>query len=206
MELTRENIKDALTRGDFSLLKDQYENELLDVKESLYNLTIEHGREELCKDVSAMLNNNGGFILLGIKSENDGDTRRFDKITDVVGVCDTLDEEQYIQCINNGVYPEEPLVSIKKYNLDRRDVFCIEIPAGSTNRPFLRKKDNKFQYWIRTSSHATELNIARIHELSRKGIEYENHLLHMEETLDRLVERLSTDVELSALDDLKKEL
>lgn len=207
MELTYEKLKEVLNTGTFSEIKDKFENELVDVKEHPYDLTTDYGREELCKDVSAMLNNVGGFIILGVKGEQDPN-HRFERIKEVIGINNiALNEQQYIQCLQNGMYPEEPLVSIKEYELDGKKVFYIEVPQKSTHRPFFRKKSNDFQYWQRTGSHATQLGIDRLHEISRKGLEYESHLMNVEANVEELVKQGRNNLrQQKSLDDLKKQL
>lgn len=206
MELNRENIKNILLSGDFSNLKDKFENELIDVKEHPYDLSTEYGKEEFCKDVSAMLNNAGGFILLGVKGESDSD-HRFDRIKEVVGVNASLNESQYIDCLKNGMYPNESLVAMRECNLDNKKIFYIEIPQKSSGRPFFRKKKDDFQYWERTGSHATQIQINRIHEISRKGFEYEDHLMNMEVNIEELIKQVKNNSKKQeSLDNLKKQL
>jgi len=203
MDLNYENLKKILLNGDFSYLKDQFENELIDVKEYPYDLSTDHGKEELCKDVSAMLNNMGGFILLGVKGEQDPN-HRFERIKEVAGISAVLNESQYIDCLKNGMYPIESLVAIRECTLDGKKIFYIEIPKESTGRPFFRKRKDDFQYWQRTGSHATQVAINRLHEISKKGLEYENHLMNMEVNIEELVKQSKNIIhKQESLDNLK---
>jgi len=204
MEFTYENIKQILIDEDFSLLKDRYEDELIDVKEYPYDLSGNYGKEELCKDVSAMLNNQGGFILLGVRGEP-VPNHNFERIEKVRGITGSINEQQYQQCLNNGMHPEGAWASLKKCKLDGKDVFYIEIPRTS-DKPFFRKKGDDFQYWIRSGAYANQLSIERLHEISKKGLEYENHLVHIESTLDELVKQSKINTRPPSLDNLKKQL
>lgn len=207
MEFTYENLEQSLEKGDFSQLKNKFENELLDVKEFPYNLPGEN--EELCKDVSAMLNNQGGFIVFGVQGEKEGE-HVFERIKKVVGMKDKIiNEQQYIQCLENYMYPLEPSISIKEATLEGEDVFYIKIPK-SNNKPFFRKRGSDFQYWIRNGSHSTQEKMDRLHEIARNGLYYEDHLIHIEKNVEQLVQNSIADakgsVKSDAINSLKKQL
>ena len=68
-KLSIADIAAILESGDFSPLIGALEDEHLECKSAPYQLDQERGKMELAKDVSALANADGGFILIGVTTE-----------------------------------------------------------------------------------------------------------------------------------------
>ncbi|WP_165983977.1 helix-turn-helix domain-containing protein [Streptomyces sp. YIM 98790] len=99
--LSRSALIEALAAGRPDDLRGVAENSWLDFKRSPYDLTSEKGRFELCKDVAAFANDQGGLLVLGVGTEKKSnqalevasDFKPFPQCrADVVQYVDTLNE------------------------------------------------------------------------------------------------------------------
>lgn len=64
-ELTIEDVSDILSRGTFSELISAVEHARFECKNGLYDTKTEKGKIELAKDISALANSSGGYLLIG---------------------------------------------------------------------------------------------------------------------------------------------
>ncbi len=98
-------IEAILTNGDFDKLVSTIEHELLECKREVYSLKESLGKIELAKDVSALANSKGGYLLLGVHTVKNP-LHRGDDITKVSRFGRNLcDLGQYRNVINEHVYP-----------------------------------------------------------------------------------------------------
>ena len=69
--LSLAEITTILQAGDFNQLIGGLEDEHLECKREPYKLQLDTEKMELAKDVSALLNADGGIILVGVRTEKD---------------------------------------------------------------------------------------------------------------------------------------
>ena len=67
--LTIERFKEIVDSKNLDQLIGHAENNFFDAKESFYNLSEQKDKHELCKDITAFANNNGGYLIIGCKTE-----------------------------------------------------------------------------------------------------------------------------------------
>jgi predicted HTH transcriptional regulator len=105
MPLTPDRIREILQSGDFSQFVGEPEGGILDAKEQPYNLRGEAGKYDLAKDVSSFANTDGGFIIIGLKTEP-GKTLRSEVIKEIRTFNrDLIDGSEYDDVLRSWLYP-----------------------------------------------------------------------------------------------------
>jgi predicted HTH transcriptional regulator len=149
-ELTFLQIRDILSRGAFSELLNCFENEHVDFKSEPYRLDDEAQKLELAKDISALANTMGGFIVLGVRTS---------KIPEYsADVADQLrpiprnlfNQERYESIARDWIYPPcngLQIAFVESHDDPGKGFAILEIPASTpTSKPYLivrASEDNK---------------------------------------------------------------
>lgn len=99
------DVAAILDRGTFDELIGNVEHEGLECKSGFYDLKSQRGRIELAKDVSALANSHGGYLLIGVSTEKDP-LHQLDQIIRVSSFERSgLDPDQHRSIIGTLVYP-----------------------------------------------------------------------------------------------------
>jgi hypothetical protein len=139
MPLTPDGIREILQSGDFSQFIGEPESGILDAKEQPYNLRGDGGKYDLAKDVSSFANADGGFIIIGLKTEP-GKTLKSEVINEIRSLSsDLIDLTQYDDILASWLYPVPKCTT--HWHPSRNDpdkgLFAIEVPAQSeADKPF----------------------------------------------------------------------
>ena len=67
--LSPAEVHDLIRKRDYAALRGCRETSELDFKEGWYRLEEDHEKAELAKDISAMANSGGGYIIRGVATE-----------------------------------------------------------------------------------------------------------------------------------------
>ncbi len=165
----------------------------LDFKRTLYHPKNEKEKEELIKDVCAMANSGGGWIICGIAEENSA-------AADIIGVnLDVTDETKVHQMLEGRIDP--PIsVDIRVYHdqIAQKNLVAIHVP-NSPAMPHLVKiaGDNKtrtFKVPIRKGPGTVWLDERRIRDLYRQSFNLvEEETAKNDQQLLKLAEQASEE-------------
>src|SRR5579864_3781245 len=98
-------IRSLLATGDFDQLIDALETETLECKSVPYQLQFARQKQELAKDVSGMANANGGYILVGIRTESNP-ARAEERIEEITPFAsDHFPIQQHQDVLKSWIYP-----------------------------------------------------------------------------------------------------
>lgn len=202
MELNLEALEALIKRGDFEELKGKYENAYFDCKSEVYLLNYDNAKYELAKDVAAFANAQGGFILIGIKTEKCKESIS-DKIVDIRYLEKNLcNPEQYINSIQAWIYPKLNGVLANwcaaKPEQDR-GIFVIAIPPQSdSKKPFLvnntlidskRRNAVLFGYCERIQEGNEPRSVEVLHQLLRNGLNYQTNIDTRLQSIESLLQQ-----------------
>jgi predicted HTH transcriptional regulator len=139
--LTILEVAEILATGNFRRFLSTIEHEHVECKRSPYQLKEQIQKIELAKDVSALANASGGYLLLGMDTER-STTHRGDEITKLCCFEQNLvDLDQYRKILDELVYPAiRDLKAVwHPWSEDQsKEIVAISIPAESRqNRPYL---------------------------------------------------------------------
>ena len=192
MALDYADIEGIIKTANFSKLKGELENAVFDVKAYPYPFNDDENKRELCKDVAALANNKGGFLIIGVNEivELNSPHKKVDGVTGIDK--SKVDKQKYSAFINNYIYPKLD-VEFEYATLDNKDIFYIKIPPNLKGKPYLvDRKDGYFAYYIRTDESGITINTKEIHERLVKGAQFEDHLIGINDKLDFLVKKAAT--------------
>ena len=100
------DISRILSAGTSDALIGVAEDAFLEAKSIGYDLDASAGRFELAKDVSAMANSGGGWILIGVATSRMPDTA-IDVISSIVPIAeDSFRTQRCLGVLKDHVYPE----------------------------------------------------------------------------------------------------
>jgi Putative DNA-binding domain len=200
--LTLDQVRVILEKGDFNELVGAVENEWLECKAAPYQLDKDHQRQELAKDVAGLANAGGGIILIGIKTERDL-THFGDEIKEVRSFAPSLiNPEQYIDILKSWIYPPLDKIDVKwlpSSTDSNAGIVSIFIPLQPEAKiPFLltrtldtegRRVEIVFGFVERRRAGVDSLSVQGLHTLIRDGLHAENlsgRLESIEEALARI--------------------
>ena len=217
--LTIERFKEIVDSKNLDQLIGHAENNFFDAKESFYNLSDQKDKHELCKDITAFANNNGGYLIIGCKTEKaQNDLADYIKATDGLtnfpsmdGVYSILSEYIYPNSIGTFVGFEQIVTS------DGKKFLLISISNNSEERPYFVRRDAHNRefvaYYIRTHDRGIRHHIEYLHELVHQGIYFEKYLKNIAGTSERilsntekLIGKTSKTISLGMRYDIKKHL
>jgi hypothetical protein len=165
-----------LTAGTFDDLKGALEDEHLECKAAPYQLQHDHQKYELAKDVSMIVNrsarsgNEGGHILLGVKTEKSAEYHA-DVIVDVSPFAQGLvDPKQYYDVLKTWLHPMPEGIDIrwhKSASDDTRGIVAISIPRQPPDRwPCVVTKI------LDASAKVSGVSIAYVERRGEHGVEW----------------------------------
>jgi hypothetical protein len=175
-------LREALGSNDFQRIVGTPEEDWLDFKRSPYQLDTDKDRWELAKDVAALANQRGGFLVIGV----DTSRRPFeivDTASEIRCVAKTqVDPTRYRAVILAWVYP--PLRGVTAHwfppDPDKDEgLFVLEIPdQDPRSQPFMVRKmiteDDKvrdaFGIPVRDGATVLWLPVGEVHRLISDGL------------------------------------
>ena len=200
-EFSIKELKKIISDGDFDSLIGKIENDFFDCKSQSYNLKKEYSKRELAKDVSSFANLNGGYILIGPKTDK-SKTNFGDEITEIALLNQTLvNLNQYKDVIKDWIYPDE-IQGIKVYwkakkNNKNKGIIVIEIPPQKESlKPFLISKiveeerkisETIFGYAERKGDRSDPKKIKDIYRIMRDGLLYDKNIENRFDNLESLL-------------------
>jgi hypothetical protein len=140
--VTLDEVLQVLESGIFEPLIGVAETGQIDFKGVPYDLTTDHGKMELAKDVIAFANGYGpALIVLGARTAQRPESP-FDTVEDVSPIPrERIDEGQYRQVLQSRCYPAIRGVTVTAYRSEQdpgRVLVGIAIPSqNDDDRPFL---------------------------------------------------------------------
>lgn len=201
-EFSIKELEKIISDGDFNSLIGKLESDFFECKCQIYDLTKEYSKLELAKDVSSFANLNGGYILIGLKT-NASKTHFGDEVIEISLLNqDLVDPNQYKNVIKNWIYPE--IHGIKIYWKESKDdnnkggVIVIEIPPQKESlKPFLiskiveeEKKVSKtiFGYAERKGDRSDPKKIEDIYRIMRDGLSYDKNIENRFNNLESIMQ------------------
>jgi len=189
MELKKDELERIIESGEFDKLKGKRETDFLDCKSEIYNFKNDESKYKLAKDVSAFGNANGGFILIGIKTEK-CKNHHSDEIVDVRSFRESLcNPTQYLNTIREWIFPEFKDIEAKWYPTNTnslKGIFVLKIPPqGKYSKPFLitrtQLKTGKFTevlfgYCKRKQEFNDPKSVEEMHQVFREGLFFKDYL------------------------------
>lgn len=198
-EFSIKELEKIISSGEFNSLIGKIENDFFECKSQIYDLKSEYSKRELAKDVSSFANLNGGYILIGPKTE-DSETHFGEEVKEISFIYkNSVDIEQYNGVINDWIYPKVDGVQIKWIAAKESDkgILIIKIPPQRENqKPFLIKKiieEKKsveiiFGYSKRKQDKSESLKIEDIHKTLRDGLLYDKNIENRFNNLESLIQ------------------
>jgi hypothetical protein len=202
--ITLNQIKAILESGNFGELITAIEDEQLECKVVPYQLSQDHQKQELAKDVSAFANANGGVILIGVRTERNP-THFGDEISEICSFSqEIVNPGQYQDILQSWIYPAPQQVEIRWFPSvvnQEKGIATIIIPnQTAARRPFLVKRTIEdtgkrveviFGYVERRQANAHPLRVEEIHALIRDGLRYDQLQQQYESIQESLQELLA---------------
>lgn len=202
-EFTITELEKIIKDGDFDSLIGKIENDFFDCKEGIYDLSKDSQKIELAKDISSFANLNGGYILIGPKTDDNRQTHLCGEIVGVSSFVQSLvDPNQYKNIIKNWVYPDEihgmEVYWQKSKADDNKGILIIKIPAQKEAlKPFLICKtveeENKiseriFGYAERKGDASDPKKIKDIYRIMRDGLFYDKKIENRFDNLESMMQ------------------
>ncbi len=179
-------IELILKTGQFESLILSVEYDLLECKAAPYDLRQPLGKVELAKDVSALANAKGGYLLLGVATRRNP-THRGDEITGISPfVRELCDADQYKKILNEYVYPHIPDLEVEWHastSDTAKGILSIYVPPGSCDkRPFLCSQveisgvvtGKLFGYFERVGDTAEAMSAHELRDTLKDGMRYKD--------------------------------
>jgi len=205
-EFTIQELEKIINAGDFESLKKKIENDFFDCKRESYDLSKDSQKIELAKDVSSFANLNGGYILIGPKTDDNRQTHLGGEIVEISSFAQSLvDPNQYKNIIKNWIYPDE-IHGVEVYWQKSKDdsnkgILIIKIPAQKEAlKPFLICKtieeENKisekiFGYAERRGDASDPKKIKDIYRIMRDGLFYDKNIGNRFNNIESIVQSFS---------------
>ena len=134
------------------------EDRHLDFKEQPYD-TSDRGRAELLKDVTAFLNADGGYLIIGIREDGSGHAERFASVADPESVRRSILD----RCLQ-GIDPRPPHLNVDCQAVDENSVVIVHVPE-SDRKPHCARPDAEHHYfWRRYEDGNKLMTMAEIRE------------------------------------------
>ena len=133
------------------------ESQSLDFKRTInFN---DDGKREFLRDVVAMVNGGGGYLVIGAVEERDVCT----------GLCHVDNADGLIQVINqlmlDGVTERIGGAFVKKHTVSGVDLITIFLPPESPHRPHMVAKDRRTDFYCRYGRDKRAMTIAEIRQM-----------------------------------------
>ncbi len=201
--LTRAALAELLQQRRFAELIGETESAVLEAKGQPYQLGTDEGKFELAKDVAALANGEGGFLLIGLRTAADTTTSA-DKIQELRPFPEALfDVTQYRQILDTWVYPTMDNLDVRWIATDtpQAGIALIGIPPQPpAKQPFLiskivvdtgRRRDMLLGYSQRKHDRVEPVGLQELHQLLRDGSAYQQLVAKRFDELDARVAQLA---------------
>jgi len=184
--LEYENVSEIVATLTWNNLLGQVEGDFVDCKRQVYDLSLELNKIELVKDITSFANADGGFILIGIQTQQ-SQTHFSDEIVSFSPFkANIFNPGQYYDILNEWVYPKLTGVIIE-WKAESRDgdrgFGVINVPPQpSTKKPFLISKSVLasgkrthilFGYVERRRDISEPATLTELHAYFRDGMQYQ---------------------------------
>ena len=126
------------------------EDRNLDFKERPYDAS-DRGRAEVIKDITAFLNADGGYLIIGISEDGSRRADHFVSVTDPESVRRSI-LDRCLQCID----PRPPHLNIACKTVDENRVVIIHVPE-SDRKPHCGRPDAEHHYFWRRYEDGNKL-------------------------------------------------
>jgi hypothetical protein len=203
-EVTIEDVSGILSRGTFAELISAVEHFQFECKNGLYDTKAGKGKIELAKDVSALANSSGGYILLGPATEKNP-LRQADEVVSVSEFASSVfQSETYRDILNAYIYP--PITDLKiQWHASGADptkgIASIFVPPKSSNdKPFLvvqseldsQVRGHLFGYFERVGDAALPTSVQLLRDTVKDGKRY-GDLERRLENIEGLISKLAAN-------------
>jgi hypothetical protein len=141
----------------------------------------EDDRREFLRDIVAMTNGGGGYLIYGAEEVNEV-CKVLRNIDDADGIVQTFN-----QSILDGVSERIGGVIIKKHSVNGTDIITVFLPPESPNRPHMVIKDKKTEFYCRYGKDKRTMTVAEIRQLFMSD-SVSRRIDSIQERLGRLVE------------------
>jgi len=183
-ELTIEEVAGILSKGAFDEFVSAVEHEQFECKSGLYDIKVVKGKIELAKDVSALANSAGGYLLIGPATEKDQLHNR-DEIKSVSQFKSSLFQpDTYRNILNAFIYPPIPNLEIRWHagkDDPTKGIASIFVPQKSIDeKPFLvvqsdiesQVTGNLFGHFERVGDDSLPTSVHMIRDMMKDGKRY----------------------------------
>jgi hypothetical protein len=175
-----ETVASLVKAGQAHLLIGSYESDWLEAKSAPYR-NLPADEIELAKDVAACANNNGGLLLIGLKTKKDGRGDRIQAVNECA--LDAGLPSRYRRLVKKHVYPalERLAISLVPGANAGQGVILIEVPVQAEgSKPFLvhgvvrdgRVEGAYFAVPVRGGAETEFVDIRVLHSRLRAGTAY----------------------------------
>ncbi len=217
--LTKERLEEILKSKKLERLIGYAENSFFDAKKDFYNLSVDDDKHELCKDITAFANNNGGYIIIGCDTDKPK-TRFVEFVKSADGIADFPNMDRISSTLKEYVYPNNIGALINFENIitesDKKFLLIIIVKNSEEGPYFVRRyaHDREFiAYYVRTNDSGVRLHLEYLHELVRQGIYFEKYLKNISGTTEKilsntekLIGKSAKTISLGMRYDIKKDL
>jgi hypothetical protein len=198
-----------LKARDFEMLVGVVEGDDIEAKSEPYQLTKDHTKQELAKDVVAFANTKGGVIILGAKTKRD--PVHFGDEIEVIRPFERrlLNPSQYNDILNTWVYPALRKVEVIWFPMkgdEGNGIGAIIIPEQDVNRrPFLvtrtldesgKRVDLVFGYAERKLASVSSMSFQELQGIMRDGMRFDllnQKMDSIQGTIERFLEAAECD-------------
>jgi hypothetical protein len=206
--LTVLEVSEILSTGSFRRLLSTIEHHHVECKRAPYQMKEQIQRIELAKDVSALANSAGGYVLLGVATERNA-THQGDEITKLCCFEQNLvDLDQYRKILDELVYP--PIRDLKTvwhpWSEDpSKGIVAIYIsPECCEHRPYLvaqtavedKVTGKLLGFYERIEANATPTSVHELRERLKDGMRFarlDSRLENLEQLISRQQGGSATD-------------
>jgi hypothetical protein len=208
-ELAIEEVVDILSKGAFDEFVSAVEHEQFECKSGLYDTKAVKGKIELAKDVSALANSQGGYLLIGPATEKD-QLHNKDEVKSVSQFTSSLFQpDTYRNILNAFVYPPIPNLEIQWHagkDDPTKGIASIFVPPKSVDeKPFLvvqsdvdsQVSGNLFGFFERVGDDALPTSVHMIRGMMKDGKRY-GDLERKLDNLEGLITKLGSNQHVSS--------
>jgi hypothetical protein len=202
-ELTVLDVEHILKTGTFTELISAVEHIQFECKSGIYDFKVVNNKIELAKDVSAMANSHGGYILIGPETKKNS----FHHGDEIVSVSqfgsDLFEPDTYRNILNNMIYPPIAELRIEWHpgTDPAKGIASIFVPPKSTSeKPFLvvqsdidsKIRGNMFGYFERQGDDALHTTVEALRDTIKDGKRY-GELNRKIDNVEGLIAKLVSD-------------
>lgn len=204
MPLRRDEVEQLLSSGSFGGFVGEIESETFDAKSQPYPVASDSGKLELAKDVAALSNANGGYIVIGLHTKQ-STVHYADEIEAVRPLSQTLvNTQQYRNIVDGWIYPRLEGLDVRFYGAAddaARGLVAIHVPQQRHElKPFLlartfdgsRFVETVFGYVVRKGDANSSLSKNELQAALGSGLNFETKLSARLDRLEALITSLST--------------